>query len=426
MNEDEIQQAATRLVDAGALGRSVMLKKLFDYLLERSLAGSPPKEAEVALAVFGDTLRFNTPQDASVRVYVHRLRLKLTEYYAGPGAGEPVKLDIPKGEYRLTARIEDDGLPAPAAPKTASSTGRWTPEPWMWLAAVLAIVILNIALWAVFAGRSGGELAQERRTAPWAALLGNHKPTTIVLGDYYIFGDIDRQRQVDRLLREYNINSPIDLDDYRMSHPEVQQRYVDLDLYYLPVSSAFAMKDLMPLIAPTARDRDQIHIAMASDVSPEMLRRTNIVYVGYLSGLGILRDAVFAGSRFTVGETYDVLVDQVAQKRYASQEGGPNQADEQQRDLGYFASFPGPNGNRIIILAGTRDMGVTQMAEEAVNLGALSAMHKASGDADAFEALYEVQGVRRSNFGGKLLIAAPLKADRIWSEQRPVLQFPKG
>jgi hypothetical protein len=426
MNEDAIQQAATCLVEAGALGRSVMLKKLFDYLLERSLAGSPPKEAEVALAVFGDSLRFNTPQDASVRVYVHRLRLKLTEYYAGPGAGDPVKLDIPKGEYRLTARVDAEGAAAPVAPGAGAAAGRWTPRPWMWLAAFLSVIALNIGLWATVAGQSGGELAKERRAAPWASLLGNHKPTTVVIGDYYIFGDIDRPRQVDRLLREYSINSPIDLDDYRMAHPEVQQRYVDLDLYYLPVSSAFALKDLMPLLAPTAKDRDQIHIALASDVSPEMLRRTNIVYVGYLSGLGILRDAVFAGSRFTVGETYDVLIDQVAQKRYASQEGRPNQADEQQRDLGYFASFPGPNGNRIVILAGARDMGVTQMAEEAVNLGALAAMHKASSNADAFEALYEVQGVRRSNFGGKLLVAAPLKADRIWSEQRPVLQFPKG
>ncbi len=425
MNEDAIQQAATRLVAAGALGRSVMLRKLFDYLLERSMAGSPPKETEVALAVFGDSLRFNTPQDASVRVYVHRLRLKLTEYYAGPGADEPVKLDIPKGEYRLIVRLESDGR-AEGPEAAAVATRRWAPRPWMWLVALLAVFVLNVGLWAVVAGHPGGELAQERRAAPWASLLNNRKPTTVVIGDYYIFGDIDRPRQVDRLLREYNINSPIDLDDYRMAHPDVQQRYVDLDLYYLPVSSAFALKDLMPILAPTARDRDQIHIALASDVSPEMLRRTNIVYVGYLSGLGILRDAVFAGSRFTVGETYDVLIDQAAQKRYASQEGGPNQADEQQRDLGYFASFPGPNGNRIVILAGTRDMGVTQMAEEAVNLAALSAMHKASGNADAFEALYEVQGVRRSNFGGKLLVAAPLKADRIWSEQRPVLQFPKG
>ncbi len=420
MNE-EISEAAQRLVAAGALGRSVVLKKLFDFLLERSLEGSAPKEAEVALAVFGDMVRFNAPQDASVRVYVHRLRLKLGEYYAGPGKDEPVKLEILKGEYRLVAR----GIGA-LAPVAAPAMRLRRGGPWPWIALCAAVVLLNLALWGLFMANAGGELGRERQAAPWAALMHNHRPTTVVIGDYYIFGDIDRTRQVDRLLREYSINSPLDLDDYRMSHPEVEHRYVDLDLYYLPVASAAVLKDLMPLLAPTARDRDQIHIVLSSDVTPDMLRRNNIIYVGYLSGLGILREPVFAGSRFQVGETYDVMIDTVGQRRFASQEGGPDQANEQQRDIGYFSSFPGPNGNRIVIIAGARDMGVTQMAEEAVSANALAAMAKASGRADAFEALYDVQGVRRSNFGGRLILASPLKSERIWSEQRPALQFPPG
>ena len=157
-----------------------------------------------------------------------------------------------------------------------------------------------------------------------------------------------------------------------------------------------------------------------------MLRRNNIVYVGYLSGLGILRDPVFSGSRFSVGETYDVLIDTVGQRRFSSQEGGPDQADQQQRDLGYFSSFPGPSGNRVVIIAGARDMGLAQMAEEAVSADALAAMRKGANGADAYEALYDVQGVRRSNFNGRMVLSAPLHADRIWSEQRPVMQFPPG
>ncbi len=420
MNE-EIVAAAQRLVAAGALGRSVVLRKLFDFLVERSLEGRAPKEAEVALAVFGDMVRFNAPQDASVRVYVHRLRLKLADYYAGPGAHEPVRLELPKGEYRLVAHGAGGAAPVAAPPRRPRLTG-----PWRWWGLVAAVAALNLVLWALYAANGGGDLEQERRAAPWAALMRNHRPTTVVIGDYYIFGDIDRPRGVDRLVREYSVNSPLDLDDYRMSHPEVEHRYVDLDLYYLPVASAAVLKELTPLLASSARTRDQIHIVLSSDVTPDMLRRNNIIYVGYLSGLGILREPVFAGSRFTVGETYDVLIDTVGKRRFASQEGGPDRADQQQRDFGYFSSFPGPNGNRIVIIAGARDMGLTQMAEEAVSPTALAAMAAASGKADAFEALYDVQGVRRSNFGGRLLLASPLKSGRIWSEQRPALQFPPG
>jgi hypothetical protein len=423
MNGDDLATAAARITASGALGRSAVLQKLFDFLLERSAAGAAPKEAEVAVTVFGDSLRPNAPQDASVRVYIHRLRQKLAEYYDGPGKDDAVCIEIPKGEYRLVLR---GTRPTPLASKPRR-VFEWS-QPWVRLGAgFIVLLVFNLAAWILWTVHGGAnEIERERRTAPWVSLLQGHHPITLVLGDYYIFGEVDRQKGVDRLVREYSINSPIELDDYRMAHPDVQSRYVDLDLYYLPVASATALRNIMPLLAPTARDRDLVRVVLASDVTPEMLRHNDIVYVGYLSGLGALRDPVFAGSRFSVGETYDVLIDQVAQKRYASQEGGPNDADQQQRDLGYFATFRGPAGNHIIVIAGARDMGMTQTAEEATNPTMLAQIQKAVRGADAFEALFDVQGIRRSNLGGHLVVAAPLKADRIWSAQPSEFPFPKG
>ena len=248
MNE-EIANAAERVIAAGALGRSPVLKRLFDFLLERSLEGAAPKEAEVALAVFGDMVRFNAPQDASVRVYVHRLRQKLAEYYAGAGRQDPVKLEILKGEYRLVSR--DVAAAPPRAPRAPPWLVRRAP----WIAGVVLLIAANLAAWLIWGGGADRELARERRAEPWSALMANRRPTLVVLGDYYIFGDIDRSKRVDRLLREYAINSPLDLDDYRMAHPDVEQRYVDLDLYYLPVAAASVLKELAPVIAPGSRER---------------------------------------------------------------------------------------------------------------------------------------------------------------------------
>lgn len=426
MNGDDLAQAAARITASGALGRSAVLQKLFDFLLERSAVGAAPKEAEVALTVFGDSLRPNAPQDASVRVYVHRLRLKLAEYYEGAGQDDPLRLEIPKGEYRLVARRVDEPLPPPA-----SAPRGWrelTRSPWLrWGVVAVVLLAFNLLAWLAWTSHADhNEIARERAAAPWASLFQDHRPITLVLGDYYIFGEIDRAKGVDRLVREYAINSPIDLDDYRMAHPEARDRYVDLDLHYLPVASATALRNIMPLLAPTAKDRDLVHVVLASDVSPEMMRHNNIVYLGYLSGLGLLRDPVFAGSRFSVGETYDVLIDHVAQKRYASQEGGPNEANEQQRDIGYFSTFKGPAGNRIVIIAGARDMGMTQTAEEVTNPAMLEQIRKAVNGADAFEALYDVQGFRRANLGGHLVVAAPLRTEGIWNAQPSEFVFPKG
>src|SRR6202012_68209 len=162
---------------------------------------------------------------------------------------------------------------------------------------------------------------------------------------------------------------------------------------------------------------ETLHVVMASDLTPEMLKRNNIVYVGYLSGLGVLRNRVFAASRFSVGETYDELVDGPGHHVYRSQEGGPSQGDTSRRDYGYVAAFQGPNGNHIVVIAGARDTGLQQAAEAMANPQALKALGQAVKTRDNFEGLYEVDGIGRSSLGGRLVVAAPRTKVDPWTAQ---------
>lgn len=113
----QLQQQAGQLRASQALGRSSAMSRLFDYLLERSLAGDvAPKEVEIALNVFGKPADFDGSSDAVVRVYVHKLRRRLEEYYSrSPSVGRIV---IPKGEYRLVLeRSEaDESIPVMRPP----------------------------------------------------------------------------------------------------------------------------------------------------------------------------------------------------------------------------------------------------------------------------------------------------------------------
>jgi hypothetical protein len=180
------------------------------------------------------------------------------------------------------------------------------------------------------------------------------------------------------------------------------------------------------VLAPKAADPDRVRVVMSSDVTPEMLKRNDIVYLGYLSGLGVLRDPVFAASRFKVGDTYDELIDAKTGREYLSQLGGPEKRGSSQRDYGYFASFAGPAGNRVVVIAGTRDTALMQTAEAVTGEAGLRALAKAAAGADSFEALYEVEGIRRANLGGRLLLTSPLKAEKIWAAPRSDLSFPAG
>ena len=235
------------------------------------------------------------------------------------------------------------------------------------------------------------------RSPAWTLLVKDDRPITLVVGDYFIFGEMDAHRDVARLVREYEINTPEELASFQMANPEIGGKYVDLNLYYLPTSTAAALRSLMPVLAPTPKARERIRVVTASHLTPDMLKRNDIVYVGYLSGLGLLRDTVLRGSRFRVGETFDELIDVSTGRHYVSQEGGPEYDQSVRRDYGYFATFEGQEGNRFIIVAGTRDVAVMNTAEALTTPEGLKALRAKSGKDRSFEALYEVMGVNRVN-----------------------------
>jgi hypothetical protein len=240
------------------------------------------------------------------------------------------------------------------------------------------------------------------------------------VGDYYIFGELDANsatepESVRRLVREFNINSRNDLDQWLKDRPDLDSRYMDLALRYLPVSTAFALHNVVPVLEPNKKNPGQVQLILASDLTPGMLRSSHIVYVGLLSGMGILSDITFTGSQFKIGDTYDELIDRKTNRVYVSQSSISINDNTRYRDYGYFATFSGPNGNRIVILAGTRDVAMTHTAEAVSRNESLTKLIGTAGVTQNFEALYAVDAIDRMNLDGKLLQAQRLNTNQLWA-----------
>lgn len=395
---------------SGVLGRSMPMQSLFDYLLKASLEGRTPKEQEIAFEVFGRNPDFDPIQDAVVRVYVHKLRKSLATVQSQAGSDQP-HLILPRGQYRLLLTTAEEA-PANDNGVADKSLG---PRRWTMAAGGLLIALLAfIATWAVM--RPPPEqraLEAVRATAPWAALTGNGLPTTVVLGDYYLLGESDDGTEVARLVREFDINSAVDLETHLLNHPDRMGRYIDMDLRYLPAAAGPVMARVMPVLGKLADDR-QMSVILASQLTPDMIKTTNIVYIGYFSGLRGLADQLFAGSRFALGGSFDEISDRRTGRHFISQAAIPSADEASYMDYGLFSAFPGPGHNRIIVIAGMRDTAVQQLGEMATNSDALKDIAAQIGNAQAFEALYEVAGMQQTNVGGRLLVAAPRNADRIW------------
>jgi hypothetical protein len=409
---DQLRASAERVRASGVLGRSPLMQKLFDFLIECSLAGRAPKEIEVAVDALGRSADFDVTQDAMVRVYVHKLRRKLDEFYAGPGAHETLRLSLPKGEYRFAlesiAPVEPAQTREPLAAAGSASRRKWL------VGALAASLLVNVAIAAAFLLRSGeppDEFRDVRASPVWSNILNDDRSIFIVVGDYYIFGETDETSEVKRLVREFEVNGPQDLERFLKLNPDAAARYLDLELAYLPTSSAFALRNLMPVLAKANK---RVRIVTSSELNPGVIKSAHIIYIGYLSGLGMLGDLVFAGSRFSVGDTFDELVDRETKKRYISQAAMPPRDDTKYHDYGYFATFAGPSGNQIMVIAGTRDLALMQTAEALTSGKSLAALTQSAGAAQEFEALYEVYGMDRLNLDGKLLVTSKVNSSDIW------------
>lgn len=412
-DNDQLRAHVERIRASGVLGRSPLIRQLFDYLIECSLTGKAPKEIEVAVDVFGKEASFDVSQDAMVRVYIHKLRRKLDEFYAGPGSSEPARIVMPKGAYRFVLEPVE-ALEEPAVPLPPARQRRW--RPWLVGALVTSLVLNVVILLTTYSGvgKPRDELHTVRKNPVWSKLLDG-RPIVVVVGDYYIFGESDpASMEVKRMVREFDINSRTELEGYLKAHPEMEDRYLDLELAYLPTAAAFALRDVMPVLAAAG---PRVRVALMSDLRPATIKSSHIVYLGYISGLGSLQELVFAASRFSVGDTYDELIDRVTNRHYVSELAGPLRDESKYYEYGYFSTFTGPDDNQIVIIAGTRDIAVMDVAEAVTRPSRLAALTKQSNGQASFEGLYEVYGMENMNLDGKLLVVSKLDTAKIWNER---------
>lgn len=410
---------AERIRASDLFGRSDQLQKLFDYLVECTRSGRVPKESVIAVEVFGRSTDFDVSSDAAVRVCIHKLRRKFEEFYTAHAELGPARLTIPRGQYRLVL----ENTQAPVVEEPAAEPAPRVRNPWKiaTLATAATLILMAIAAGVFWPRTPPRQFAAIRQSPVWAKLLGDTRPITVVLGDYYIFAENGELSQPQRLVREFFINSRADLDQYLRGHQGMKDKYMDVQLAYLPTSSAHVMANIMPLLADTHR---RVNVTMMSDLVPDDLKSTDVVYVGYLSGLGMLYDGAFSGSRFSVGSTFDELTDNRTKVRYASQAGDrylrqsdrPTAAAASQmyRDYSLVTGFEGPSGNQVLVIAGTRDVGLIQAGEALTDPARLRALRERLTAGTPFEALYEVSGINGTEMASKLLVTSARPAHSTW------------
>lgn len=412
---DDLHALRERIVASGVLGRSKHYAAMLSYLVDCSVQSKTPKEIELATEVLGKPAEFDVSTDSTVRVYVHQLRKKLRAYYEQNELDAPYQLAIPKGTYSLAV------IPNPAA---AELLKRSPVRPRLnTILLAVAIVLLSANLFVMVIGDSEQSSPPSQIAAShpvWGPVLNDDQPILLVMGDYYIFGELNANGNIARMVREFNVNSRSDLEDLQFSDIEHTENYLDLDLSYMPEGSAFALAKIVPILQNSGKT---VNITMMSDLTTADIRSNHIVYVGYISALEKLTAMAFAGSGLRIGRSYDELLNARTEEYYTSDAGLPEEG-EPFRDYGLFSTFPASSNTQVVLISGMRDAGLMHTAQALADGDSLQEM-VASIDSDtdeavrSFEALFEVFGVDRLNFDANLVYASQLNTEKLWGRETP-------
>jgi TolB-like protein len=116
-DQEHVFPLLDKICNSSGFRRSDRLQRFLRYIAEQTLQNpaQPLKEYQIGVAVFDKGASFDPQQDPIVRVEASRLRLRLTEYYMGPGHADPIMIEVPKGRYVPSFRTRVSGARSPVA-----------------------------------------------------------------------------------------------------------------------------------------------------------------------------------------------------------------------------------------------------------------------------------------------------------------------
>ena len=149
----EIRAAVERMTVSDVFARSPQLGAFLRFVVEAVLHGKAEriKAYTIGVEVLRRDVKFDPQLDPIVRVEATRLRRTIERYYSGPGASDPIIVDLPRGSYVPTFRWRD--LEAPAGSDDAEA-GVKPPSGWRgslpprWGVAAVAVVLLAFGVGA--------------------------------------------------------------------------------------------------------------------------------------------------------------------------------------------------------------------------------------------------------------------------------------
>jgi hypothetical protein len=271
LGRQECFQQIDKLIKSHSLHSSESLCKLLRYLAEHSLdhPGIALKEYQIATEVLGRPAGFDPQSDSTVRVQAGRLRVKLAEYYAHEGPGDPIVVEIPKGSYALTFHVRTAKSGALAAAPLVFEPPLPKPEParftrgWViWVAVFSVLLAASLATSAILLSQRLHMQAAVSQTVPaayqifWSRFVAAPQPPWVIFSNANFVGRPQTN------MRYYN--------------PSTDSREAVLD-HYTGVGEVLAIHELDRVFGMLNR---QLRVKRGALFSLDDVKNNDLIFIG--------------------------------------------------------------------------------------------------------------------------------------------------
>lgn len=200
-----IQQHVKEVIEGAAFRGSQRSGQFLKYVVDQAIAGhfEALKERVIGVELFGRTPAYDTGDDAIVRVTASDVRKRLLQHYGRYGSTSEFRISLPPGSYipeisrdlpreiTLVHPVIEPEITetAPETPAAVPSPVAITIEPSQqrtshrWIAAILLVTFLNVALWGFFWLRFSHKANPAASIPPWSVLLNSPRSLQIITSD---------------------------------------------------------------------------------------------------------------------------------------------------------------------------------------------------------------------------------------------------
>jgi hypothetical protein len=284
MELDGARREISTLLNSKAFATSETHRRLLEYLAAKSLSGATDhlKEHTIGIEALGKPASYDPQEDSIVRTQISRLRLKLLDYYQSDGKNDPVRVEIPKGGFRLEFHLRDNAAPALSIDGDGSVESAVAAQnrkrtalailPWV-LCGILTVVCVVLGN-AVFLQR---EHAIAKAPWPLSRVVNAGQQTTVVLAD----AGFSRLRSLSRkniTLEEYLGNDYPKL--LTPPDPTPSESALVDSFTRWPVLSQTEAETLKTIVALSWPFESRVSVRSAHDLRPRDLMDQNLILLG--------------------------------------------------------------------------------------------------------------------------------------------------